>query len=82
MKFLKRWAQTTKTVEEGWSRCFKKHYYSTFNLAKDVAIRRMNQENIKLYAYLCPICSHYHLTTKKYDSSIEIGGNENEQKIN
>lgn len=72
MKFLKRWANTTKTVEEGWSSCFKKHFYSTLDLAVEVANRRMKEENCTLYAYRCLVCDKYHLSTKKYKTSIDI----------
>lgn len=72
MKFINRWAQTTKTVEEGWSSCFKKHFYSTLELAVKVAIRRMKEDKCTLYVYKCSVCSNYHLSTKKYKTSIDI----------
>ena len=72
MSYVKRWSKTTKTIEEGWSACFKKNSYTTIDLAMSVASRRSAESDTKLYVYPCQICNEFHITSKKYKNSIEV----------
>jgi hypothetical protein len=73
MSYIKRWSKTTKTIEEGWKQCFKKKAYSSLDLAKQVANKRMDEAGPELFVYACRICGEFHITSKKYNSSIGIG---------
>ena len=62
MLYIKRWANSSATLDEGYKQCFSKKAYPTEKLAKESINKRKDKIKHSLRYYKCEICSQFHLT--------------------